>query len=144
MSVLKDHIFRLGLDVGIPSRVISVEADAYLCPEPRWITEQFGPEFQDFIQRNGITFRDGQFVCRDFALLAVAMAKLVWFKTAPRDDTLAIGMIGLLDREHKQTCAVHRNADQSLRLAVYEPQERMIEISVMPGELRRCGAFQFL
>lgn len=153
MPLLKAKIFQLALDAGIPSSAIDVDADSYVCPEPLWITNQFGVELCRFLDTNGIDYRDGQFICRNFALLAVAMADLTWYKTQPRDDALAFGMVGFIDLGHKLNFAVHRRSDASLYIAFYESQKQvdergqircLVEKKMTPENLRYCRAFQLL
>lgn len=143
MSLLKAQLFQFALDLGIPSGVIAIEAESYLCPEPSWIPE-FGNELQEFFVANGIAYREGQYVCREYALTAVTLAKLVWFKTRPQDDALALGMFGMMDRQHKINVGIHRGADGSLHLAGYEPQDRLSPVKITRENLHYCAGFQFL
>jgi len=144
MSVLRNHIFDLAVAYGFPTNGIRVKHDSYRCPEPDWVLEHFGPEFNTFLLSNSIVFRDGQFVCKDYALHAMSMAKLVWFKTAPSDDSLAIGMVSLPRFAHEINATVHRNPDQSLRFEFHEPQNRMALTQVKREDIGPAAHIEFL
>lgn len=144
MSVLRHQIFDLAVGYGFPENGIRVKADSYRCPSPQWLIEQFGPEFNTFLQSNGIAFREGSFVCRDYACFAVMLAKMVWFKTAPSGDSLAVGMVSLPNLDHEINATVHRNPDESLRFEWHEPQNRMALIQVRREDIGPAAFIEFL
>lgn len=153
--MLKSEIQNLARAYGIRDFAVITDGDSYVLPEPSWIVNELSLDFGGYLERNGIEWREGQWVCRHFANRAVALAQDLWFQTTKQDDELAFGAFAYTredEQSDKINFAVHRDSGYEPYLAFYNPQKMVVsegvrslsQVALTEKEIASCGRFHLL
>jgi len=134
---------------GIPNEACRIFGEDRECTMPSWVSGEFAAAFEKFLFSSGVSSRDGQFECHQFAKLATSMADLCWFKTGRSEAGLALGMFGYLASGGHMICVgVHAAAKGGFYVAFYEPQNMgngfMRPVVLSEEEIRSCTSCFFI